>query len=267
MKEAFLEKASFAFFALLRAYKGMIMAPSTPHDSEKSATQADHSQPKFYGRRVGKAIRPQRKALMETYLAKIGISRPAAAETCTVADLFDVPYGQYWLEIGFGGGEHAAGQAMAHPDVGVVASEVFANGIGSLIGHIDAHDISNIRIYPEDVRQLLPHFPENSFDRIFVLFPDPWPKRRHAERRFIGPGNLPELSRLLKSGGELRVVSDDMTYVRWALRHVAPHADFMWMAEKPSDWRMPPEDWIETRYQQKAVREGRQPKFLRFQRR
>ncbi len=174
---------------------------------------------------------------------------------------------QVWLEIGFGGGEHLAEQARAHPDVGLIGCEVFLNGIATLLALVSSHGLANVRVHPEDARDLLDALPDASLDRVFLLFPDPWPKRRHAERRFIQPANLDLLARLMRPGAELRVASDDPTYIGWALAHLVRHPAFAWTARGPADWRARTVDWPGTRYESKALREGRQPVFLRFTRR
>jgi len=170
---------------------------------------------------------------------------------------------EYWLEVGFGGGEHAAWQAEHHRDVGLIAAEVFVNGIASLLGHIKAKGLANIRIYPEDVRQLLPQLPPHCLSRVFVLFPDPWPKSRHAERRFIHDVNLDMLSPLMRPGAELRIGTDDETYKAWAQEVMAGREDFVIATLDPS---VKPEDWPATRYETKARREGRAPIFLSYRR-
>jgi tRNA (guanine-N7-)-methyltransferase len=171
-----------------------------------------------------------------------------------------------WLEIGFGGGEHLAHQAAANPDVGVIGCEVFESGIASGLSHVADRNLENVRIHPEDARTLLVALKPQSLDRVFLLFPDPWPKRRHAQRRFI-PGNLDRLAELLRDGGEFRIASDDPIYIEWTLQHVPVHPAFQWLAESPSDWRDRPVDAIETRYEKKAREAGRVPHFFRFRRR
>ena len=160
-------------------------------------------------------------------------------------------------------------------------AEVFLNGVASLVAHLaGAHEnadladnasiaperTDNVRIYNDDVRPLLNVLPDASLDKIFVLFPDPWPKKRHASRRFIGPTNIPKLARLLKEGGELRVASDDMNYIRWSLEHLCASPYFTWTAKSSQDWKNPPADWVNTRYEMKAYAAGRKPVYLIFKR-
>jgi len=180
--------------------------------------------------------------------------------------LFARPVGAVWLEVGFGGGEHLAAQAAARPDVGLIGCEVFVNGVASLLRHLDSTGVDNVRVFADDARLLFPALPEACLDKLFVLFPDPWPKTRHAERRFIGPGNLDTLARLLADGGELRVASDDAGYIAWAARHLGGHPAFA----GPDDGAHPirrPADWPPTRYEGKAVDRGKTCTFLSFRRR
>jgi tRNA (guanine-N7-)-methyltransferase len=172
-----------------------------------------------------------------------------------------------WLEIGFGNGEHLAEQARRHPEIGFIGSEVFVNGVAALLRHIEWLGLTNVRIFDDDARLLLTSLPEASIARAFLLFPDPWPKARHAKRRFVGRANLAILANLLADGAELRIATDDPGYARWTLRQLSDRTEFSWLARKPSDWRDPPADWVETRYQRKAVAAGRRPVFLRFERR
>lgn len=221
--------------------------------------------PNFYGRRGSRPLKDSRKALVDTMLPKIGISYPEA-EGVDPKGYFDGNPDQLWLEIGFGGGEHLAGQAEANPNIGIIGAEPFMDGVGSLLRHLDERNLSNVRVVADDSRPLLYKLVDACFDRAFLLFPDPWPKKRHAERRFIGPKNLALLARLLKDGAEFRVASDDMQYISWTLQHMHNHPDFEWLAEGPDDWRTPPADWVKTRYEQKALRQGKKCNYLRFRR-
>jgi tRNA (guanine-N7-)-methyltransferase len=220
---------------------------------------------RFYGRRKGKPLKATRRALLDGLLPRLAIPRPAGA--LDPRTLFAVPPTEVWLEIGFGGGEHLAAQAAAHPTVGFIGSEVFLNGIAGALKEIDAHALGNVRLFADDVRFLLPALPKASLGRIFLMFPDPWPKARHAKRRFVGPAMLAELGRLLRDGGELRVASDHPLYVRWVLQHATAHPDFAWPVQGPADWRERPADGFPTRYEQKAIAAGRPPVYLRFVRR
>lgn len=220
---------------------------------------------KFYGRRKGRKLRINQQALIDDVLPRLTVTLPGGG-TLDPRRLFDRPMRQIWLELGFGGGEHLAAQAAAHPDTGIIGCEVFLNGIAGLLGHLQEHDADNVRIYPEDARDLLALLPDACLDRFFLLFPDPWPKLRHARRRFVNRDNLDLLARLLKPGAELRIGSDDPTYIGWALAHASDHPAFIWLAEGPSDWLQRPADWPPSRYEQKAIRQGRQPAYFRFRR-
>lgn len=238
---------------------------SAPRSPE--AAGGPSSRPAFYGRRRGKTLRPTPRALLESLLPRLVVPGPGAGETIAPRALFQRPVRATWLEIGFGGGEHLAAQAMANPDVGMIGCEVFVNGVAALLGHVDANAIDNIRIFPDDARRLFPALPAASMEKVFVLFPDPWPKQRHAERRFIGPANLDEIARLLADGGELRVASDDQAYIAWTLRHLATHPSFAGPDGDTAEWKVRPADWPPTRYEGKARDQGRAPDFLIYRRR
>lgn len=242
----------------------------------------NYKENRFYGRRKGKKLKASRVVLLDAFLPKVRLRSFGDGETVNPADEFSFSPNEVWLEVGFGGGEHLAEQSRRRPETGFIGAEVFVNGVTSLLAHLSGTEgrgnlapesvgladgrTDNVRVYDEDVRDLFPHFKDGSFDRIYVLFPDPWPKRKHWGRRFIGPKNLPVLSRLLKSGGELRVASDDMKYIRWSLEHLMKSQDFEWTAERADDWRKPPADWVPTRYEQKALAQGKKPVYLTFRR-
>ncbi|HWA50326.1 MAG TPA: tRNA (guanosine(46)-N7)-methyltransferase TrmB [Dongiaceae bacterium] len=222
-------------------------------------------QRRFYGRRKGRPLRKGQQSLIDTLLPRLAIDLPAAGRLDPRA-LFPQTPREIWLEIGFGGGEHLAEQARANPQAGIIGCEVFLNGIATLLAQVETHGLTNVRIHPEDARDLLDVLPEQSLDRVFLLFPDPWPKRRHAERRFIQTERLDQLARLMKPGAEFRVGSDDPGYITWALAHLTAHPRFQWLARGPHDWQQRPADWPQTRYEAKALREGRRPAFFRFRR-
>ena len=236
---------------------------------------------RFYGRRKGKKLKPSREVLLESFLPKVRLPDIDGQKDVDPSSCFSLPVRSVWLEVGFGGGEHLAEQSRRHPETGFIGAEVFLNGVTSLLTHLTGMEkrgdvdeniglaegrVDNVRVYDEDVRDILPCFKVGSFEGIYVLFPDPWPKKRHANRRFIGPENLPVLARLLKSGGELRIASDDMNYIRWSLQHLMVSDDFEWTAETADDWRTPPSDWVNTRYELKALAKGKKPVYLIFKR-
>ena len=186
---------------------------------------------------------------------------PYRASSSTTAPVTDV-----WLEVGFGAGEHLAWQAEAHTQIGLIGAEPYVAGMAKLLSRIADKDLRNIRLYTEDVRDVVAAAPDASFGRIFILFPDPWPKTRHHKRRFIQMAMLDELARVMKRGAELRFATDDMSYLEWALERFCAHSAFRWMAESPADWRIRPPDWPETRYEAKAKKAGRKCSYLRFAR-
>ena len=217
---------------------------------------------KFFGRRKGRALRARQKRLMEELLPEIAVD--LTGDNVDPSDLFEGKARAVWLEIGFGGGEHLAWQAQHHPDIGIIGCEPYINGVAKLLGKIEDEGISNARVVADDARLLMDRLPDACINRCFVLFPDPWPKTRHAFRRFIGPANLDRLSRLMADDAVLRVASDHKEYVRWTLQHAASHPDFIWLDEGPADWYVRPDDWPPTRYEQKALA-GR-PHYLQFRR-
>jgi tRNA (guanine-N7-)-methyltransferase len=176
------------------------------------------------------------------------------------------PYRPVWLEIGFGGGEHLVAQAAAHPEIGIIGCEVFEPGIASLLAQIEQRRLDNIRVFADDARLLIPALPPASIGRVFVLFPDPWPKRRHEKRRIVSRETLDALAVIMTDGGELRLASDDDSYLCSMLERVTGHPSFEWLARKPCDWRQRPDDWPPTRYEEKARAAGRAPAFLRVRR-
>ena len=172
-----------------------------------------------------------------------------------------------WLEIGFGAGEHLAEQAEHHPTIGFIGCEVFEDGIVRLLGEIERRGLANVRLFIDDARLLVAALPPASLRRVFILFPDPWPKRRHHKRRLVAPAMLELLASAMADGAELRLATDDRDYLAWMLEHTVAHPDFVWLARRPPDWRERPEDWPSTRYEAKARAAGREPVFLRFMRR
>ena len=224
----------------------------------------------FYGRRHGKTLRNSQRGyladdMQDLEVANVSWDQNPDRTLIDPSDLFDNAQ-QVWLEIGFGGGEHMVHQAATYPDVGIIGCEPFINGVVMLLGKIRAADVDNVAIHPGDVRDLFDVLPEASIDRAFLLYPDPWPKSRHHRRRFVNPEFLDPLSKVLKPGAILRVATDIEDYVRQTLEQVASHTAFDWLAEGPDDWRKPWDDWTPTRYEQKALREGRNPHYITFRR-
>ncbi|MDA1101410.1 MAG: tRNA (guanosine(46)-N7)-methyltransferase TrmB [Proteobacteria bacterium] len=180
--------------------------------------------------------------------------------------LFEVEIRAIWLEVGFGAGEHLAAMAQAFPDIGFIGCEPFINGVARLLTVIDQSALDNVRIVMDDAGLLLDSLTAGSIDRAFLLFPDPWPKRRHNKRRFIGPKNVAAMARVLADGAHWRVATDHMDYCRWILAHLAAARQFQWLARRPGDWRLRPDDWPATRYEEKGIEAGRPPVFLSFRR-
>lgn len=223
-------------------------------------------QRRLYGRRRGRPLRQGRRRLAEGLLPRIAITLPDQ-RLLDPRTLFATPPAAVWLEIGFGAGEHLAAQAEQHPGVGVIGCEAFENGVARLIAEIARRDLGNIRIFADDARLLLDCLMPASIGRVFILFPDPWPKLRHHKRRLVAPATLDRLASAMQPGAELRLATDDPGYLAWMLEHLTAHPDFVWTARTPADWLERPSDWPATRYEEKARAAGRTPRFLRFIRR
>ena len=213
----------------------------------------------FFGRRKGKRLRAGQDDLVQNRLPALRV-KPGASPS----DLFADPSRETWLEIGFGGGEHLAAQARRHPDINFVGCEPFVNGMAKLLAVVDQEKLGNVRVWDEDVTDLLPTLPDSSFDRVYILYPDPWPKRRQRKRRLVSDETLEMLARVMKPGAELRFASDIDNYIGWVLARVLRSPHFRWTAARPDDWRKPYEGWPGTRYEAKAIREGRVPSYLTF---
>lgn len=179
--------------------------------------------------------------------------------------LFDAEVGQLWLEIGFGGGEHVSAQARANPAVGIMASEVFVEGVAKCLSDIEEMSLTNVRLWDEDVRELITLLPDGCLDRVFILFPDPWPKKRHHKRRIIQSDFLDEITRVLKPGAALRFATDVRSYADDALLRFLQHPALEWQANRADDWRVAPEDHFTTRYETKQLGDIA-PVFFEFRR-
>lgn len=217
----------------------------------------------FYGRTHGKTLRPLQKERLEVLLPALALHGVTRAENPARAplDLSGLP-GPLWLEIGFGGGEHLVHMAKLHPEVTVLGAEPFVNGIAQFLGKLEGAGVRNVRLHPGDARDLLEVLPEGSIEKAFLNYPDPWPKARHHRRRFVTPEPLGLLAAAMAKGAELRVATDIEDYVRQTLEEV-PQAGFV-LEKGPTD--EPWEDWLSTRYEQKALREGRHPHYMTFRR-
>ena len=231
----------------------------------------------LYGRRMGRPLRVERRKLMEELLPAVRIDLTGAAPaSLDPRSLFARPVfaaealpppAETWLEVGFGGGEHMCAQAAANARVGIIGCEPFVNGVASALQHIDGGRLENVRLHPDHARAVIDALAPASLARVYVLFPDPWPKARHAKRRFISDANLDALARVLRPGGLLVVGSDDCGYIRWALARALAHPAFEWTAERAADWRERPAGQPPSRYEEKAREKGISPVFLVFRRR
>lgn len=219
----------------------------------------------LYGRRKGKPLSARREGLLETILPslQLDLAEPAPA---SLADLFPVLVETVRLEIGFGGGEHLLARAAAEPQTGFIGAEPFVNGIARAVSGIVEAGLRNVRLHADDATLLLDWLPAASLTEVDLLYPDPWPKKRHWKRRFVSPENLARLARVLKRGGLFRFASDVPSYVEWTLLRLAETPAFAWTAERADDWRQPWQGWPGTRYEATAIREGRTPTYLEFRR-
>lgn len=228
-----------------------------------SAERGSRATEAFFGRRRGKGLRPLQAAALETsfprYRVELDAPPPARLET-----LFEAPVDSVRLEIGFGGGEHLLSEARRHPSTGFIGVEPFVNGMAKLMLALADGPAGNIRVHDDDATRLLDWLPDGSLSGIDLLYPDPWPKKRHWKRRFVGRVNLDRFARVLKPGGLFRFASDIDTYINWTLLHCRAHEAFAWQARWSGDWHQPYEGWPGTRYEAKAIREGRPPAYLTF---
>ena len=234
---------------------------------EEASAAAEESlvRRRLWGRRHGPKLRPAARRVLDEDLPGRSLQLPDRGRLQPRA-LFTPPPGEVWLEIGFGGGEHLAAQAAARPDIGFIGVEPFVNGVAKLLLAARACSLENIRVLADDAHLLLRVLPDQSIGRLFVLFPDPWPKARHQKRRIVNPWTVTEFARVLADGAELRLATDDQDYARAMLALLAGERRFEWLARRARDWRERPPDWPATRYEAKARAAGRRPVFLRFQR-
>lgn len=214
-----------------------------------------------YGRRHGRKLKPSQKGLIDRALPAYEIRADSKLD---IPALFGFVPRALWFEIGFGGGEHLAHQAANNPDVALIGAEPFVNGVVAAVRHLEQRNLTNVRVYQGDARDLFAGLPDASLEKMFVLHPDPWPKQRHHKRRLIAPPFLDEAARLLKPGAELRLATDDEPYLLWMLVAMKAHPAFAWTARTADDWRLYPQDAIETRYAAKARLQGRKATILRY---
>lgn len=223
------------------------------------------SQRAFFGRRKGHPLKPRQAILFDALLPQLALDLGKPAPT-RLHTLFATPIDELRLEIGFGGAEHLIDQAKAYPRTGFIATDAFVNAVAKALTAIDEHKLENIHLHFGDASELLDWLPSGALARVDLLYPDPWPKRRHWKRRFIQDESLRRLARILKSGGELRFATDIADYAAFALTRIMRSADFSWTAECADDWRKPWTNFCGTRYEAKAKREGRVPAYFIFRR-
>jgi tRNA (guanine-N7-)-methyltransferase len=221
----------------------------------------------LHGRRRGRKLRPGLEKLVQELLPRLRVEPPPPGASLDPAALFGRAPADLWLEIGFGAGEHLAWQAERHPEIAFLGAEFFINGIAALLREIRDRNLDNIRVMQGDGRDLLNGLPDDSLGRVFILFADPWRKTRHHKRRIIRRETLDRLARCMKDGAELRLATDHHGYLRWMLQLASDHPEFEWLVQGPRDWRQRPEDWPPSRYEAKALAQGRTPAYLRFARR
>lgn len=228
-----------------------------------SDSRRSRSAEAFFGRRHGKTIRAVQRAALDAVLPRyvIDVRQPPPAD---LGALFIDTVSDVWLEIGFGGGEHLLHENARLPHTGFIGVEPFVNGMAKIAVALQNDPRGNVRLYGDDATRLLDWLPEASLSGIDLLYPDPWPKKRHWKRRFVNRANLDRFARVLKPGGQFRFASDIDRYVNWTLLACRDHGAFEWNAASSRDWYTPYEAWPGTRYEEKAIREGRKPAYLTF---
>jgi tRNA (guanine-N7-)-methyltransferase len=222
--------------------------------------QTPHGPLRTFGRIKSRVLKPNAVARLDGLLPGLEIPEGPLDPAAIMPGLAET-----WLEIGFGGGEHMAAQAARRPDVLVLGAEPFMNGVASALGHIERGGLTNVRLRLGDARPIVDALPDASLSRIFVMFPDPWPKARHHKRRIVQTQTVADFARVLKAGGTLRFATDVADYADWALEHLDASPDFRWTATRADDWRVPPADHVTTRYEEKKLGDIA-PVFLDFAR-
>lgn len=215
-----------------------------------------------FGRIKSRTLKPRQADLFDTLLPTIEVNDALIAQLAA-GDLGG--YSELWLEIGFGGGEHLAAQAERNPQALILGFEPFLNGVGSLLRHVAERGLNNVRLMPGDARPVIDRLNAASVDKVFILFPDPWPKARHHKRRFIQTETLDALARVMKDGARLRFATDWADYADWTLERATAHAAFDWPAQSQAEWNTPPADHVTTRYEEKKLGDCA-PVFLDFYR-
>ena len=218
--------------------------------------------PRLYGRAKGHALKPRQARLVDELLPTLALPPKIKSRGDVAADKQAL-----WLEIGFGGAEHLIAQAKANPDVRLIGIEPYLNGVAKALAGVEDFDLKNVLLERGDARLILQTMPDVILDRVFILYPDPWPKKRHHKRRLVQRDFVAELARVIRPGGQLRFASDIDHYQAWALEHILDDGRFSWTATRADDWRIAPADHVPTRYEGKAKKAGRPCVYLDFVRR
>lgn len=242
------------------------MSPVAQTPPPRKDDSGSHRAPSLglHGRRKGKKLRAKHTELIRTVLPAV---RFDPSETVgSPASLFDESPSTLWLEIGFGGGEHLTAEASAHPKFGYIGCEPFLNGVAKALALIEAGDLHNVRIYDGDARAVIEALPSEALDGVYLLYPDPWPKRKHHKRRFLSDDMLMQLARVMRPGAELRFATDVDDNAGWTLARILRSLNFVWAPTGPQDWQQPWREWSGTRYEAKALKDARRPAYFTFRR-
>src|SRR5579863_7069253 len=227
------------------------------------SAKAQHLQgSRLHGRRKGKKLRPHQAELIATLLPRLALD--VSQRIADAAALFPNAPRDIWLEIGFGGGEHLIAAAQAHVDCGFIGCEPFENGVAKALAQAEAAHVSNLRLYQGDAGKVIEALPDGALSGVYLLYPDPWPKRRHRKRRFLSGEMLVALARVMKPGAEIRFATDIDDNAGWTLARILRARNFVWRASCADDWRLPWPSWSGTRYEAKALKAARKPVYLTF---
>jgi tRNA (guanine-N7-)-methyltransferase len=231
---------------------------------DRTDAKTEFAPRRLYGRCKGKTLRRHHIELMAELLPELACNLSTPFDSAE--HLFCRQVRDIWLEIGFGGGEHLVEAAHRNCHVGLLGCEPFVNGMAKLLARIEERGLTNVRLHSGDAGEAIDWLPDKTLGRVFLFYPDPWPKRRHRKRRFVSPVNLAKLARVMKSGAELRFATDIDDYAAWTLKRMSESADFVWRDRRASDWLTPWQDWTPTKYESKAIAAGRKPVYLTFER-
>lgn len=232
----------------------------------KPEPRKDTEPRKLFGRRQTRALSASKKFVFDEALARLQIPQDLLNRgNLNVQDIFGQGFQKFWLEIGFGNGEHVKNEALAHPDTAFIGAEPFVNGMAAFLNSIQDQDDSNIRVYMDDAMAVVNALGDNVLDGIYILNPDPWPKKRHWKRRIVQAEHVEKFVRALKPGGKLVMTTDIDDLAEWMCTHASNNPNLRWTANSPKDWKTPPTGWIPTRYESKGVAKGRQQTYLVFE--